>query len=410
MKATLSSINIKGGNYSITIPGSKSESNRLIILKALYPNITISNISDSDDTLSLIEGIGNTKGTVDIGHAGTAMRFLTAFYASREGTNIILTGSERLQERPIKDLVDGLNNMGAEIHYLNKKGFPPLHIVGKNLDAHSVSIKADISSQYITALLLIAPSLSNRLKIKIMGDIISSPYIDMTLKLLQRIGVSICFSENSIEIDPLERISDIVIDIESDWSSASYFFSIVALSENIEITLNNFIQNSLQGDSELITIFKTLGVETIFNYSENSITIKKMGRPESNKIILNLSNTPDIAQTIAVTCFGLGIDCNLTGLKTLKIKETDRLLALKTELEKLGAEVTITEDSIEVYSSDKIISNVIINTYQDHRMAMAFSPLALKTSIEIDQANVVSKSYPTFWQDLKKVGINVLEK
>lgn len=409
MNAELSYTNNKNSDISITIPGSKSESNRLLILQALYPNITIKNCSDSDDTINLIKGLGQFKGTVDIGHAGTAMRFLTAYYASRKGTDIVLTGSDRLKERPIQILVDALIDLGADIKYINKIGFPPLKILGNDLKHSSISLNSDISSQYISALLLIAPTLSNGIKIKLEGEITSKPYIEMTLNLLDELGVSSFFSENIIEVVSVKKIKDKIINVESDWSSASYFYSIVALSENMSITLKNFTKNSLQGDSVLPTLFESLGVKTYFNTNEKSITLKKSNLLVK-KIDIDLINTPDLAQTIAVACFGLGVFCKLRGLKTLKIKETDRLLALKSELEKLGAKVMITGGSIQILPSEKIKANQCIETYQDHRMAMAFAPLAVITPLEIIKPNVVSKSYSTFWKDLKKVGINLLIK
>ena len=409
MKASLSYKKKQNSSVSIIIPGSKSESNRLLVLQSLFANLSIKNLSSSDDTQSLLQGLLESKGEVDIHHAGTAMRFLTAHYASKENVQITLTGSQRMQQRPIKILVDSLLDLGAEITYLKNDGFPPIKISGKKLDITSVTIKATVSSQYISALMLIAPSLSKGLTIVLEGKITSIPYIEMTLDLLQKIGVSCSFTDNKIVIEPLIEIKDISIEVESDWSSASYFYSLVALSENLEITLKYFRKNSLQGDSEVSRIYELFGVETVFNTSENSITLKKLNK-KVKPIILNLNNTPDIAQTIAVTCFGLGVGCKLTGLKTLKIKETDRLLALKTELEKLGAICKITEESLEVFPSEKIKSDILIKTYQDHRMAMAFTPLSLLTTIEIEEPNVVSKSYPTFWKDLQKLGILVQNK
>ena len=405
MNAKLSYTNNKS-DISITIPGSKSESNRLLILQALYPNIEIENCSNSDDTLNLIKGLDQIKGIVDVGHAGTAMRFLTAYYASKKGTDIIITGSDRMKERPIQILVDVLLDLGADIQYLNKVGFPPLKIHGKELKHASISLNSNISSQYVTALLLIAPGLSNGLKLNLEGGITSKPYIEMTLNLLNEIGVSSIFSNHKIEIFSSKKVNDKIIEVESDWSSASYFYSIVALSNNMTITLKNFKSNSFQGDSVLPTLFEPLGVKTYFNTAENSITLKR-AELQVNKIDIDLNNTPDVAQTIAVTCFGLGLPCILRGLKTLKIKETDRLLALKTELEKLGAKVILSKESIEVLPLEGIKPNILIETYEDHRMAMAFAPLALLTPIEIVNLNVVSKSYPTFWKDLEKVGIEI---
>jgi len=389
----------------ITIPGSKSESNRLLILRGCYPNISITNLSNSDDTISLLKGIEQVDGIVDIHHAGTAMRFLTAYFASKKGVDIIIMGSKRMHERPIRILVDALNDLGADIHYLKNKGFPPLKIIGTDLNVSSVNLNAAVSSQYISALMLIAPSLKNGLTINLEGKITSIPYIDMTLDLLKKVGVSGTFSNNKIEIKHTKTVNSIAVNVESDWSSASYYFSIIALSNNLELTLNNFSKNSMQGDSKIISIFQKLGVETIFNKNNNSILLRHLKTKIIDCLSLNLNDTPDIAQTLAVTCFGLGIPCKLEGLKTLKIKETDRLLALKTELEKLGANVTITEESITVFRSRKIIENITIETYQDHRMAMAFAPLVLKVPINILEPNVVTKSYTTFWKDLLKIGV-----
>ncbi len=407
MKAILSYKNRPNNSFLITIPGSKSESNRLLILQALYANLTINNLSTSDDTQCLIQGLKNNNGTVDIHHAGTAMRFLSAYFASKESTNINLTGSERMQERPIKILVDALTSLGADINYLKNEGYPPLKVKGKVLENSYLMINANVSSQYITALMLIAPSLNNGLKIELEGEITSIPYIEMTLDLLQKIGITCSLSHNCIAIEPQHEIKDLNIDVESDWSSASYFYSIVALSENMEITLKYFRKNSLQGDSELAEIYKLLGVTTEFNSSENTITLKRNDKKIPSFLELNLNQTPDIAQTIIVTCLGLGITCKLTGLKTLKIKETDRLEALYIELSKLGANCKITSESIELLPSSGIKANVLIDTYQDHRMAMAFAPLSLVTTIEIKEPNVVSKSYPTFWEDLQKIGVEV---
>ena len=406
MKASLT-YNAVSDHPIITIPGSKSESNRLLILKGCYPNISITNLSNSDDTVSLLKGIEQVDGIVDVHHAGTAMRFLTAYFASKKGVDIIITGSKRMQERPIRILVDALNDLGADIHYLKNKGFPPLKIIGTDLNVSSVRLDAAISSQYISALMLIAPSLKNGLIINLAGEITSVPYVKMTLNLMRKVGVSGTFSNNKIQIKPIKTINSITVNVESDWSSASYYYSIIALSRNLELTLNNFSKNSMQGDSKIISIFEKLGVETIFNKNDNSILLRYIKTEIIDYLSLNLNDSPDIAQTLALTCFGLGIHCKLEGLKTLKIKETDRLLALKTELEKLGANVTFTEESITVFRSRKIIENITIETYQDHRMAMAFAPLVLKVPINILEPNVVTKSYTTFWEDLLKIGIKV---
>ena len=391
----------------IQITGSKSESNRLLILQALYPNITIENLSESDDTMYLKKALLSEEKVIDIHHAGTAMRFLTAYFASKENKDVLLTGSDRMQERPIGILVDALRDLGADIEYEKKEGFPPLFIKGKKLLKNQVSIAANTSSQYLSALLLIASSLPIGLTLSLEGETTSRPYLTMTLELLKQLGIESVFSEKVISIPHYEAIEKKTLIVESDWSSASYFYSIVALSEGMEISLKSYRYNSLQGDAALSEIYKNLGVNTKFIPEKNVLQLSKINSYKPNKVSFNLVNTPDIAQTIVVTCFGLGVECNLTGLHTLKIKETDRLLALKIELEKLGATVTITEDSLILLSSKNILENTSIATYNDHRMAMAFAPLALKTTLQIEDSEVVSKSFPTFWQDLKTLGFSV---
>ncbi|MBF6658992.1 3-phosphoshikimate 1-carboxyvinyltransferase [Flavobacterium columnare] len=387
----------------IKITGSKSETNRLLLLQALYPNIVVENISNSDDSEVMQKALnGSFEGVVDVHHAGTAMRFLTAFFAIQEGKEIILTGSSRMKERPIKILVEALQQLGVEILYLENEGFPPIKIKGKKITQNKVILPAHVSSQYISALLLIAPTLEKGLELTLEGQITSIPYIQMTLSLLNEMGVQTSFEENNITVNPKSEIQNPKFTVESDWSSASYWYSIVALSElGTQITLCSYKKNSLQGDAVLAKIYQYFGVETIFN--NNTIILKKR-TPHSEFITYNLNTCPDIAQTIAVTCLGLGIGCDLYGLHTLKIKETDRLEALKLEFTKLGAEVMVTAESLHLKPSTFINQNISIKTYQDHRMAMAFAPLALQVPITIENAEVVSKSYPYFWKDLQTVG------
>ncbi len=390
-------------NKAIKITGSKSETNRSLLLQALFPNVNIENLSNSDDGAVMQKGLKTVSGEVDIHHAGTAMRFLTAYFASQEGKKIVLTGSKRMQERPIKVLVEALRELGAEIDYVKERGYPPIKITGKKLDKSKVSLPANISSQYISALLLIAPSLENGLELELVGKITSVPYIKMTLALLEQIGVNTQFEGNTIKIDAKNQVEKTTLVVESDWSSASYFYSVVALCEvGTEIKLSSYKGNSLQGDSVLAEIYRDFGVETSF--SANEITIVKTAHPQLSTITYDLANAPDIAQTMAVTCLGLGMGCHLTGLHTLPIKETDRLAALKTELTKLGAKVAIDAESITMKPINTIISGVAIDTYHDHRMAMAFAPLALRTTLVINDAMVVSKSYPDYWKDLGILG------
>jgi 3-phosphoshikimate 1-carboxyvinyltransferase len=401
---------------TIKISGSKSETNRLLLLQALYPNISIENESNSDDSDVMSKALSSNNHEIDIHHAGTAMRFLTAYFAQKEGHEIVLTGSSRMQERPISILVDALKQLGADIEYVNNFGYPPLSIWGKKLTKNKVSLPANVSSQYISALLLIAPKLENGLELTLTGEITSIPYIQMTLALLNEIGVETSFEENIIKVCPKLEIANQLISIESDWSSASYFYSIIALSKiGTEIKLSSYKQNSLQGDAVLVDIYKNFGVETI--YDSKSIILRKTEikntasvrakLSDQKSLVYNLQSAPDIAQTIVVTCFGLGIGCNLTGLHTLKIKETDRLLALETELTKLGASISVSDSSLTLEIATKINSETLVKTYQDHRMAMAFAPLALKTDIIIENSEVVSKSYPTFWEDLESIGFQI---
>lgn len=400
----------------IKVTGSKSETNRLLLLQALFPNISLENTSNSDDSEVMMKALTQNPEPetqkpepeiIDIHHAGTAMRFLTAYFATQENREVIITGSPRMKERPIKILVEALQQLGAEISYEENEGFPPIKIFGKKLSESKVSLPADVSSQYISALLLIAPKLENGLELTLEGKITSIPYIRMTLALLNEIGVETTFEGNKIVVtsSAVEMPKQKII-VESDWSSASYFYSIVALSQiGTEIKLSSYKENSLQGDSVLAEIYTDLGVETKFE--NNQITLSKSGNTNLQSVILDLNQAPDIAQTIAVTCFGLGIGCHLTGLHTLKIKETDRLEALRIELEKLGADITVTDDSLTLKISSVTERNVDINTYNDHRMAMAFTPLALITDITINDAEVVSKSFPDFWNDLKQIGFKI---
>ncbi|NUY82595.1 3-phosphoshikimate 1-carboxyvinyltransferase [Flavobacterium sp. MAH-1] len=393
----------------LQITGSKSETNRLLLLQALYPEISLANTSESDDSEAMRSALSSNSDVVDIHHAGTAMRFLTAYFAIQQGHTVILTGSSRMQERPIKILVDALRDLGADIEYVRNEGFPPLKIIGKKLSQNKVTLKADVSSQYISALLLIASKLENGLELTLDGKITSVPYINMTLALLKEIGIEVSFDGDLIVVAPSAVEEPKTLTVESDWSSASYFYSIVALSEiGTQITLSSYKENSLQGDSALSEIYKSFGVETKFD--KNSVVLSKTSSVVDEILSFDLNHTPDIAQTIAVTAFALGIGCELTGLHTLKIKETDRLEALKIELMKLGADISVTDDSLSLKPSSAIKPNVAIDTYNDHRMAMAFAPIALKTSIVINEAEVVSKSFPTFWDDLRSIGFLVSQE
>ncbi|MFV0304361.1 MAG: 3-phosphoshikimate 1-carboxyvinyltransferase [Moheibacter sp.] len=383
----------------VSISGSKSESNRLLILNTLYGNpLQLQNISNSEDTQLLQKALSTNSNKIDIHHAGTAMRFLTAYFSIQDGKTVTITGSSRMKQRPIGILVEALRTLGADIHYLEKEGFPPLQINGKNLTNDFVELEANISSQFISALILIAPKLSNGLTISLKGKVTSLPYLKMTLDLLKTFGVKIDFSGNKIKIYPKKHIETQTHIIESDWSSASYFYSIMALAKGGTIRLNSFFRNSLQGDSEIVSIYKNhFGVESEF-YG-NQIILKKNSKFKIQNLKLDLNATPDIAQTIAITCAGLQMKCELTGLETLKIKETDRLIALQNELKKIGTQTDISDNSLKINDFNPINEIPTICTYDDHRMAMSFAPLHLLFDLKIENPKVVNKSYSNFWED-----------
>jgi len=390
---------------SINITGSKSETNRLLLLQALFNGFELKNTSNSDDSKVMQKALQTSSDRIDIHHAGTAMRFLTAYFSHIQGRSVVLTGSSRMQERPIQILVDALRDIGASISYEKEEGFPPLKIHGKKLAGGKVELPADVSSQYISALLLLGPVLEQGLELHLVGKITSIPYINMTLSLLNSLGVSTSFEGQLICVSPMKEIKKDIQIVESDWSSASYFFSIAALSETAEIHLTSFRNESLQGDSVLRSIYDNLNVSS--HFEGDTLILKKENKPLPTSLKLDLSKAPDIAQTIAVSCYGLGIGCDLVGLHTLKIKETDRLEALNTELSKLGATIKVTENSLHLSPGINFKENCSIPTYNDHRMAMAFAPLALKIPLQIEASDVVSKSYPDFWKDMKKLNFQL---
>ena len=377
------------------------------MLREYSSDFKITHLSKSDDTKTLINALANIDKIVDVNHAGTAMRFLASYYASKLNSKITLTGSDRMKNRPIGILVDALRDLGAEIEYKEKEGYPPLRIIGKNLMGNEVSLPANISSQFISSLMMLGVKIDNGIKLNLEGNIASKPYILMTKKLIDKIGCNVVINNNEIVISRNYKSLNKIVEVESDWSSASYFYSIVALSNDAEITLKIFKRDSIQGDSIVSKIYQKLGVETM--YKEDSIIISKnkiTNLPDSIK--LDLSDTPDLAQTIAVSCLGLGVECELSGLDTLKIKETDRIEALKKEFMKLGVDDIITSDNkIYFNGNQKLNNNIKISTYQDHRMALSFAPLAVIIDISIESPNVVSKSFPDYWEVLKTLGFKI---
>jgi len=394
------------GNLRIT--GSKSESNRLLLLQANYRGVRIENLSNSDDTRVMQQALASGAPLLDIHHAGTAMRFLTAYFAGKPGREVTLTGSDRMKQRPIKVLVGALRQLGADISYLEKPGCPPLKIKGTQLEGTGVTLPADVSSQYISALLLIAPTLPKGLLLTLEGQITSLPYIKMTLGLLNRLGIQTEMEGKRIRVHPQRHIPPQTLVVESDWSSASYYYSIMALAApGSQMVLQSYRRDSLQGDSVLRQIYEPLGVGS--DFEGDRLTLIREDVQPGPHLSLNLIEAPDLAQTLAVCCFGMGISCDLTGLHTLKIKETDRLSALEAELSKLGAAVEVTGDSLRLHQGGSLQAGKSIATYNDHRMAMAFAPLALKTDLYIEDAGVVSKSYPGFWEDLRTLGFRCEE-
>ena len=397
-------------NKTIQISGSKSISNRLLILETLFSNIKIGNLSNSQDTQLLKKALSANSETVDIHHAGTAMRFLTSYYSIQEGKTTILTGSGRMKERPIKNLVTALQNLGVEIEYLENEGFPPLKITGRKITEKKVDVPANISSQFITSLLLIAGKLENGLEINLVGEVTSRSYIEMTLDILTKFGIKNSFVGNTIKVfnfDGNSQSSVVKYEVESDWSSASYFYSFAALGRET-IHLKSFYKESTQGDSAITKIYEDFfGIKTIFTELEHQLTLQPIENfqfPE--KIVLDMNNCPDIAQTLCVTAAALKIPFEISGLGTLRVKETDRLLALYNELQKLGTETEITDLTIQSLAFKDAEENISIKTYQDHRMAMSFAPFCLIKELNIEDENVVEKSYPMFWEDLKNILTN----
>lgn len=393
----------------IALKGSKSETNRWLILSALYDGITLYNVSNAQDTKVLEQALRSTEKIVDIHHAGTAMRFLTAYFSLCTRREVILTGSERMKVRPISILVEALRKLGADIEYVDKEGFPPLMIKGTSAKHNEVDIEAGVSSQYLTALLLIAPYLDKGLIMRLKGEVTSLPYVEMTIQLLRKLGVSVSIENQIFTIKPLKIVKPMTYAVESDWSSASYYYSLVALSPlGTELYLQQYYSDSLQGDAVIAQWYRDFGVSTTIK--DGVVHLKKSATHQIHHFEKNLKATPDIAQTIAVTCLGLGIGCQLSGLHTLKIKETDRLLALQKEMQKLGAEVVVTEDTLTLQPLiGGLKENVTIATYEDHRMAMAFAPLCVKVPIAFENPWVVEKSYPDFWDDWHRV-VKPLEK
>ena len=394
---------------TIQLPSSKSISNRALIINALgNRTFQLENLSDCDDTQVMIHALNDGKNTIDIMAAGTAMRFLTAYLSVTPGTRII-TGTERMQQRPIQVLVNALRELGADIEYVANDGFPPLRITGRELRKDTISLPGNVSSQYISALLMIAPVLTNGLTIRLTGDIISRPYINLTLQLMNDFGVRAEWTDDHrLKVEP-QAYHSIPFYVESDWSAASYWYQIVALSKEAEVTLPGLFKDSYQGDSQVAGIFRSLGVETI--YKDKAVILKKNGK-SVERLDYDFINQPDLAQTFVVTCALLNIPFRFSGLQSLKIKETDRMAALITEMRKLGYILHETDGSVLSWEGERCTTeeHPAIDTYEDHRMAMAFAPTCLALpEILINNPQVVSKSYPRYWEDLRQAGFIIKE-
>jgi 3-phosphoshikimate 1-carboxyvinyltransferase len=399
-------------NDEIHLPASKSISNRVLILNSLCrcPK-EIKNISACDDTDVMIKALNDGARDINIGAAGTAMRFLTAFLSVKNGTWTI-TGTERMKKRPIKLLVDALRLLGAKIEYVEKEGFPPLRIEGRTLPGGFIALDGGVSSQYISALLMIAPLMTNGMRLRLTGNVISRPYINLTIQLIRKFGVSVFEEGQTFTIPPQQYAAAENFTVEPDWSAASYWYAMIALCKNKDarISLPGLLPDSLQGDAAITALFDKLGVKTTFTSSGVTLT-KKETEIDAASLTFDFVSMPDIAQTAVVTCVMLGIPFRFNGLQSLKIKETDRLEALRTELDKFGYPITIYDGNTLEWNGkrSKTIQEPVVATYEDHRMAMAFAPVSMRRpdGIYISDPEVVSKSYPSYWDDLKKVGFSI---
>lgn len=401
----------------IDLPASKSISNRALIIHAISKGVVLpDNLSDCDDTNVMINALLHMPDVIDVQAAGTAMRFLTAYLSTINGEHVI-TGTERMKERPIKVLVDALKYLGADIRYMEKEGYPPLHVKGKTLEGGGLEIEGDISSQYISALLMIGPCLKKGLELKMKGEIASRPYIDLTLWMMKEFGADADWSTaDTIIVKPKPYINKEYL-IENDWTSASYWYEMIALCEDADsrIELTGLMDGSKQGDAVVRRIFSLLGVKTTFEKNAKSNAINVILQRQDMRVPrleYDFNNSPDLAQTVAVTCCMLDIPFHFTGLHTLKIKETDRIQALKTEMRKLGFVLEDRNDSEIIWDGERCEpTDAPIDTYKDHRMALAFAPVAMmRKSIRINDPRVVSKSYPHYWNDLNMAGFDIQEE
>lgn len=397
---------------TIALPRSKSVSNRALIIDALTPGgCSISGLAECDDVRMMSDALsqGTSATEVNIGLAGTAMRFLTAYYAATDGFDLLLDGNERMRHRPIGQLVDALRSMGASIEYAGEEGYPPLRIKGQRLQGGTVNVGSDISSQFVTALLLIAPVCADGLTLVLEGETVSRPYIDLTVGMMRRQGIDVSVDGNIISIAPGQYSSE-PIEVDADWTAASYWYEITALSAGW-IDLEGLSPDSLQGDRAVADIFRRICVDTEWDEDTPALAHLSPNPEQAPRLHVDLSGNPDIAQTLAVTLCMLNIPFRLSGVENLRVKETDRLEALRIELMKVGFILEVERDAL-VWEGERVPARGIpsIDTYGDHRMAMAFAPMSIFIpALEIKNAEVVTKSYPGFWDDLIKAGFRVAD-
>ena len=394
----------KSINADLILPPSKSISNRALIIQALCQSKPkLLNLSKSSDTQSLVQALQTTSKTIDVGDAGTSMRFITAYLSQQEGS-YILTGSDRMKERPIGHLVEALNSIGADINYLEKDGFPPLAINGKALEGGKVDISTSVSSQFVSALLLIAPTLKKGLSLSLKGELLSKPYIKMTLDIMRYFGIQSSWTNNTIQVEPQNYVSK-DLKVESDWSALAFILQAMSIAKSAQVSISGLSKDSWQGDSYVLNLFEKFGLQ--YEFKDEKLYLKKLNKDLNGDYNVNLIDTPDLAQAYCCTLSALSKSAKIKGLNNLKLKESHRLKALHMELNKIGQHSRYSEDTIQLESSVLHTPTESFDSHNDHRMAMCLAPFALLFDIKIKNIEVVNKSYPSYWEDLKKMGFTI---
>ena len=394
----------KSINADLILPPSKSISNRALIIQALCQSKPkLSNLSKSSDTQSLVQALQPTSKTIDIGDAGTSMRFITAYLSQQEGS-YILTGSDRMKERPIGHLVEALNSIGADINYLEKDGFPPLAINGKALEGGKVDIFTSVSSQFVSALLLIAPTLKKGLSLSLKGEVLSKPYIKMTLEIMRYFGIKSSWTNNTIEVEPQNYVSK-DLKVESDWSALAFILQAMSIAKSAQVSISGLSKDSWQGDSYVLNLFEKFGLQ--YEFKDEKLYLKKLNKGLNGDYNVNLIDTSDLAQAYCCTLSALSKSAKIKGLNNLKLKESHRLKALHMELNKIGQNNRYSKGTIQLESSVLHTPTESFDSHNDHRMAMCLAPFALLFDIKIKNIEVVNKSYPSYWEDLKKMGFTI---